>query len=278
MPWPISNHESPDTNLAICADEQDPAGAFARALVDCLHAGVTWFYRTHTGPTSFPRGRLQFSETVRLMASRGIRHRVITTIPVRAQQTDLVRVVRAASACVAEIPSATPKIKAEVEALLVALDPAVPFQSIADAISTAELVRASMFADGHLAAMHLTDCSIALLRRQYEVGGRMQPIAGGFAHFKNLEELWERCVLRLIECCPIIQRQAAVGFHGLSGSGLRLFDDGGPELDPDIATFQSGSVAAIVDAKYKRIDAEAPAAASDLYQLTAYVRRTAAAI
>ena len=64
--------------------------------------------------------------------------------------------------------------------------------------------------------------------------------------------------------------------HGLRSSGISLFEDGGPRIDPDIIVQNAASITAVFDAKYKSLDPGSSGTAADLYQLTSYVRRLSA--
>jgi hypothetical protein len=258
-------------------EDQDPAGAFVRALLGCVSEGIPWHYGSRTSPTSFPRGKLAFRETVRSLAPRGIKHQVITTTPTRIQDLRIVRVVRAAHGCLANVPAVTQEMLANAETLISAFDLAEPFANLEQAIVTAKscLTRSN---GEHPAAAELIVRSLEVLSREYAAAGVICPVPGGLARFRNLEELWERCVLRLVNCSPTLIRDSAAQFHGLIALDYRLFSDGGPKLDPDIVSFHGDRVFAIVDAKYKRMGYSESASAEDLYQLTAYVRRTSAHI
>lgn len=254
----------------------DPPGEFLRALLACVKEGIPWSYYTKTDATSFPRGRIEFGRTIRDVASRGIRHRVIATSPVRIQKVQFVRVVRAAADCLLETDGTASQVLANINSLLVTLDSVEPFADLNQAIAAAEaLVTHIDQGFGH-AASQLAVLSWKLLKREYESSGNVWPLPGSIARFRSLENLWERCVLRLVELCPSIVKDSEASFHGLSGSGQRLFTDGGPELDPDIVVQGAVGIQAVIDAKYKRLEEDRSVAASDLYQLACYVRSTSA--
>lgn len=105
----------------------------------------------------------------------------------------------------------------------------------------------------------------------------MEAVPNGVARFRDLEELWERCVLAFVAGAPEVFSGGVPVLHGLRGRGLRLLADGGPELDPDVVVAEQNTnqILGILDAKYKSRD-DAAASAGDLYQLVAYVRRTGA--
>ena len=258
-------------------EDQDPAGSFVRALFDAIREGLPWNYGTQRVTTSFPRGRLEWGPTISQLVSRGVRHRVVVNIPKRVQGARLARLVHAAHACLPTTPGATPKVLADAQALLPAFDQANPFKSLDEALAEARMLIAGACEGFSRAAMRLLACSFELLARQYDTGCVFMQIPGGIARFRDLEELWERCVQRFVENCSFIRASdTETRLHGLRGCGTKLLPDGGPELDPDVVAFQTGRVIAVFDAKYKALEARNSASSGDLYQLTAYVRSTSA--
>jgi hypothetical protein len=87
--------------------------------------------------------------------------------------------------------------------------------------------------------------------------------------FTDADALWERAVHQAMQ-----QSVSPLGWearlHPLRTQGFRLFNDGGPEIDPDVLTYgDGGSVLMAVDAKdFTQKTAEA----SGVYQVTAYAR------
>jgi len=271
----ITRHFDPLSVFEL-GDQSDPAGMFVRALAECVGEGVPWTYGVREEVTSFPRGKLDCSATAIKLASRGIFHKVVVRVPVRQQSLDFVRLVRTAHRCLSVSAGARPDWLSDAETLLAAFDWADQFHSLEQAVLVAEeLLGRGEFSQ---VAQQLVARCLALLRRELSVGGQIQLIPGGEAKFQDLEDLWEKCVLRLVECTPQILAGGKAEFHGLSGQLLTLFDDGGPQLDPDIVVSLQSKVLSIVDAKYKRRDSEASATSTDLYQMSAYVRRTSARV
>jgi hypothetical protein len=127
------------------------------------------------------------------------------------------------------------------------------------------------------AALELTTRSVELISQEYAGTGIVEHVPGGIARFQDLEDLWELCTHHLVESW--LRRSGTPGaaaLHALRASGIRLFEDGGPELDPDIVVKDGQRITAVFDAKYKALDWGSSGSAADLYQITAYVRRLSA--
>ena len=269
-------HFQAESRLVV-GDDQDPAGGFLRALVGCVGEGIPWRYDVRTAATSFPRGRIQFGKTVRQLASRGVRHRVVASMPIRRQEGDFVRVVRTAIGCLPGTPGASRKLLAEVDLLAETLDRTSPFPSLELALEEARTVLDSVDPIASPAASELARRSVEIIAREYATAGSVEHVPGGVTRFQDLEDLWERCTHHLVG--RWLETSGAPGsaeLHGLRGLGIRLFEDGGPELDPDIVVRDGQQIASVFDAKYKALDWRESGSAADLYQLTAYVRRLSA--
>jgi hypothetical protein len=252
--------------------ETNPAAAFVAALNGCIHDGIPWRYARQHCLTSFPRGTLDVSATIRLASARGITHKVAVSKPVQVHRSDVQAVVQAASACLPLAPGATPRLLAEAETLMSAFGPSASVPAIKEAIRIAQHLLMNP-ADLRQSVCDLLEASLDLLLEEFEKAADVWEEQGAVARFRNLEELWERVVAVLVEHAPVLSKGCPVVLHGLAASGVTLFENGGPALDPDV-TVGSERVIAIIDAKYKR--SEGAAAAADLYQLYAYVRRTKA--
>lgn len=265
--------------LADRGSDSDPAGAFVRALLGAITDGLPWSYGAVTESTSFPRGRLNAGETIRQLLSRGVRHRVVVTKPVRLQEARLVRVVRAAHACLASSAGCTPALLAEVETLLAAFDVNITNGTTAEGLAEAVALLMTPPPNYGNSTIELIRRCHDLLSQDHLLGYQVIPIPNGIARFRNLEELWERCVERLADdlatgSTPDLDTR----LHALRSSPPRLFIDGGPTLDPDIVVFCGETITGIFDAKYKPLESGNEADAGDVYQITAYVRRTASRI
>lgn len=68
-------------------------------------------------------------------------------------------------------------------------------------------------------------------------------------NFVDTNGLWERAVeFALTEAGRAIENEEA-RLHPLRGMATPMFADGGPNLDPDVGAYRSGSMVAVVDAK-----------------------------
>lgn len=258
-----------DPKIIPSTDQKSPAAAFVLSLVRALEIGIPWVYWTISKATSYPRGKIDFVKSIAHFGARGIRHRVIVAVHERIQEGELVRLVRTAYGCLQSAPDASTKLLGDAGILIAAFDPASPFDDLHQAATIARslLARKPAFAKE---IQQLIVCCLDLIEQQYAMAGAMQAVPGGVARFQNLERLWELCILRLVECCPLLSADTDVLDHGLSKSEVRLFPDGGPTIDPDIVLKSNGNVSAVIDAKYKMLAAD-DSSASDLYQLAGYV-------
>lgn len=262
---------------AVIGDDKNPAADFLRALVVCIGEGIPWKYSVHTEVTSFPRGRIQFAQTLRNLASRGVRHRVVASRPIRLQEEEFIRVVQLAIECLPGTPGANPKLLTDVDLLSGTLDRTQPFPSLEAALETAHAVLDTVNPSFSPAAWILIRRSIDVITRQYARASSFEHVPSGVARFQDLEDLWEKCTHHLVgRWLDTSRTPGSAELHSLRGLRIRLFEDGGPELDPDIVVRHGKRLSFVFDAKYKSLDAGASSAAVDLYQLTAYVRRLSA--
>lgn len=251
----------------------DPAGEFRDALVDCVYDGIPWGYARETHVTSFPRGRIEFGKTVRQLAAKGVRHRVVATRPVHRQNEQFNRVVQSVILILPSLSGVTLKVLREVHTLTQALDVAEPFDTSEEAIKAAHSAMLNIAEGPNESAIRLLDCCIRILDAEHLFAGWVAHLPNGIARFRNIEALWERCVQVLVNgWLQSASISADARLHGLRGREVRLFRDGGPILDPDVIIEAEGEALAVVDAKYKLLNPMSSGASTDLYQLTCYVR------
>ncbi|MCZ7685224.1 MAG: McrC family protein [Sandaracinaceae bacterium] len=251
----------------------DAALAFVDALGTAVRAGFPWDYATIREDTGVPRGKIDFRASVSRFGARGRHHRVVVRRSVRRQHERLVQIVATAHACLPAAPTATAQVLARALTLIGALDSPHRTLSIEEALSSAVELRAEAIERTVIA---LLEASIALLKRHYATSVHRQLVPSGVATFQSLEDLWERCVCAMVEHTASHAVGCEAEFHGLRGTNVRLFDDGGPALDPDVIVRKNGAIVCVVDAKYRRA-ADSPDA-GDLYQIAAYVSRTNASL
>src|SRR5665213_1805837 len=132
----------------------DIAKAFVNALAEGTQEGIPWTYSSCLETTSFPRGKLEPSLTLKKLASRGTRHRVVVRVPTRSQDEQLVQVTREAHRCLPMVPGTSVKHLVEAEMLIGAFDDASPFDTLTEAIAAAnQLVLRPEFAGTAIAAL-----------------------------------------------------------------------------------------------------------------------------
>lgn len=251
----------------------DPIGEFRDALMGCVYEGLPWTYVMETSVTSFPRGRIEFGKTIRNLATKGVRHRVVATRPVHRQKAPFNRVINSVIHLLPKLKGSTPSVLGEVQILRQALDTSEGFDTIDEALVEACQCKSEMDAAGNVSASRLLDCSIQILENEHFTAGWVAHLPGGIARFRNIEALWERCTHVLVgSWLESSELPAKSLFHGLRGKNVSLFRDGGPLLDPDAVINVGDQVIGIADAKYKILESMDSSASTDLYQMACYVR------
>lgn len=250
--------------------------AFIRKLNEAIGNGLPWRYLRRLKITSFPDGCIDFGETIANLAIKGINHQVAVRHSERIHHVEYSRIILTAHEYITRHPLITLQQLGETEVLLGALDQHAIYEDVDEAIEVATnlLVEA---AENEWDPSHidlLKQC-IAVLSQMSASGGTISLKAAGTAHFQNLETVWEGCVFHLLDNWSAAFSPIEVELHGLSGTGTKLFGDGGPVLDPDVVLRLGPKIKAVVDAKYKLLLKDSPPAA-DIYQITAYIRRTQA--
>lgn len=245
-----------------------PALAFAKALEDAVRDGLPAEYHRTEITTSRPRGRLLVSETLRTLHTRGLYHLTRSAVQTRRYDPRLCRIVRASTASLFAARNVPP----QAAAILDRLSPLTEDGGAASVTAARELAR-------ELRAEYAERPPVAELLRVAEevlaeatvVWNLDQPLAGGDCRFCDMVSLWEHAIREALGVtCHGTERAE---LHSFRGASMRLFSDGGPTIDPDIVVYNHGTVAAVVDAKYSITKTWA---ADDVYQIAAYVRRTAA--
>lgn len=256
------NSAEPDEQL----HETDPAILFCFALEDAVQAGLPFLYRQVLVMSSNPRGRINFTETLRTFQSRGIRHKVVCGSSAREYDAQLTRVLSTVISLLRRDYSIPNDLLSRME-LLACLFEDAPIYSIPEAVNSTETLIGRY--DDWAEVRRLLLLSQSILTNQQEVWDLQIPVAGGECRFCNMDRLWEIAVLTAFKRAWIGHTRM-VEYHPYRGRKIMLFPDGGPEIDPDIVAFEEGKPKLVVDAKYS--DAQEPSA-SDIYQLLSYARR-----
>ncbi len=238
---------------------------FEQLLSNLHREGLPWIYSRKTVISSTPRGRIDFRHTLNRVLSRGINHQVASSIQARNHFDGFAPSLDAVRRRIATIEVNAPSLRGRVGKLIeLTGDSSRPF-SVIDARKIFEELYQL---EGHPALMAICSFCSQVLRGEDSIR-ISQPVGSGVAEFVDLERLWEEAVRMLLShqsCCT----RGTVRLHPIRGSGQTLFDDGGPEIDPDIVCYRGSLPILVVDAKYS---VAASPSANDIYQLSSYVTR-----
>lgn len=244
----------------------DPGALFVETFDGAVWAGLPFDYRTRDIVTSRPRGKLLFGDTLRHLASHGIRHAVWASLPERVVDPELGDLVTTT----ASILLSESGLSGEDASRLNRLAPLV--DSIGSVVTTDEGLQLAAGAvtrhEGRPEIGRLLAACEAVLRRETGVWDVQFAVPGGECRFSDMNRLWEVAVL-------VAHRRAAaaglrIELHPLRRAGISVTDGDGPEVDPDILVYAGDAICAVVDAKY--VEARAPVA-DDVYQVMSYARR-----
>lgn len=240
--------------------------AFETLLSNLHREGLPWSYSRKTQTTSTPRGKILFRETMSRLISRGINHQVVSSSQTRNYYDNFAPALDAVRRRMMTMEAGTPpSIRSKVLRLIsLAGDLSIPIPETQANEEFEELIHL----EGHPALFSLCLFCMQILdgNEYYRISRK---IGSGIAEFVDLEKLWESAVQMLLEqhrSCEDVQ----VRLHPLRRGGLTLFDDGGPEIDPDIVTYHGHRQHSVVDAKYSI--ATTPSA-DDVYQVSSYMSR-----
>ena len=262
---------SPDGGICKDGAERDIVDEYLTLLAGAITDGLPIQYETRLDAVATPRGRIDFAKTFRQFTSRGIHHRVACMVFERNERPDILMILRLA----AEVLMGEYHLD---RSQLVKLDLCMRQVSEVPLESTAEALEAI---PGVLRDYESSSSLLALMGSARRVlsgedGALVQAVEGiaGHGRFYDSDLLWEKALYGALV--------SASGWSGLTGAlhpwrGSRkpLFEDGGPDLDPDILFFEGGDVRIVIDAKNKVEDGPI---ASDVYQIVSYAMRTGASL
>lgn len=243
---------------------------FEALLSDLHREGLPWLYTRKIEISSTPRGRILFCETLAKCLTRGIHHQVVSSAQVRSHIDNLAPALDAVRRKIATLEIDQPNIQSRVARLIdLAGDVSLP-------ISDGQAKNVFNELSG-LNGRPALEALVLFCKRELDDGEPFrisQRVGSGIAAFVDLEKLWENAIQMLLEL-HVSSANERVLLHPQRRSGLRLFDDGGPQLDPDIIIYRESKAVAVVDAKYSL--ASCPSA-DDVYQLSSYVSRLESSI
>jgi len=142
---------------------------------------------------------------------------------------------------------------------------------VTQAIAVTEVL-AAQYADRAELGRLLAVVSI-ILQDEHVVWDEELAISGGVARFCNMDRLWEKAVWTAFTQATSRDPDFRAELHPLSNMRVTLFENGGPEIDPDAILYYKGQPKLVVDAKYTM--ATQPSA-DDIYQILCYSRRVGA--
>lgn len=236
---------------------------FEYLLNGMLREGLPWEYSNNLTIASNIRGKIRLKESISEVFSKGINHKIAFCAPTRKHQEELGPALDAVRRKISSIESSSTKRRFHVSRLLELIGDLSPPTTQ----TQASAVLRSLSENENRPALS------ALCKFGIEVLGEKPPftisqqIGSGIAEFVDLEKLWEHAVhLSLTQSFTTLQPR----LHPLRGSNITLFDDGGPEIDPDIIAYQDQLPEIIADAKYS-IASSPPA--NDVYQISSYVQK-----
>jgi len=243
---------------------------FEILLTNFRREGLPWIYTSVIHDTSAPRGRILFQDTVTKLHSRGIAHRVISKTQVREYVADIAPSLSTVCRKLERIEPSTKELSRRVRTLINSIG---EDDKILSEVEASERLSALLNFESRPALKEIAFFGSELLggKDEYRVS---ETIGSGVAEFVDMEKLWEHAVQMLIEM-KLQSSHISVIMHPLRGSTTRLFDDGGPKLDPDIIVQEKKKILAIIDAKYS--SASSPSA-NDVYQMTCYCARLEAKV
>ncbi|MFL9895632.1 5-methylcytosine restriction system specificity protein McrC [Paraburkholderia sp. RL17-381-BIF-C] len=263
--WRKSIDVDDPSKVGVFSDSVSLWKSFELLLTNLHSEGLPWSYARKTDISSAPRGRVLFRETLTRLAARGINHQLVANIQVRDHFNCFAPALDTVRRRLVLLENAPPEVRSRVVRLISLIaDISVPVSE--DEARSAFKMMAELEGRPSLDALLRFCLQILDGDRYYR---HSQRVGSGIAEFVDLEKLWENAIQMLL-----MQHSGSVDdrvlLHPLRRAAITLFEDGGPEIDPDIVSYRGSFQHAIVDAKYSI--ATSPSAA-DVYQMTAYLSR-----
>ena len=254
-----------DARDASAGARADAEAAFFIAAERAINSGLPFLYSTRLVTTSRPHGRVRFTDTIRRLQSRGVRHKVVCEEPIRYGDPILRGVLGTTMVLLRDrsLPQSAPRRRLELISDIV--EPTVLKTN--DAIHGANHLIAT-YSDWPEVTLLASVCK-AILTSAADIWDIQHQLDGGECRFCNIDRLWEIGLLQAFKHVGA-RRGLKAEFHPYGSSNVTLFDTGGPEIDPDIVVFHQGAPKIIVDAKYS-IKREPDA--GDVYQIVCYTSR-----
>lgn len=239
---------------------------FLHTLSEVVNQGVPFHYVKHTFAGPSLRGHLSVGKTIRRFTTRNIHHEAVTERRKKTTDPAIVDVLWRTTTCLSEIGALSQNEEAMLGVFLTAVGPPADEPSLSEAIAITE--RASDLYSSRLDVVALMRCCrdvLSLDRTEHDIEASTGNV---LFTFTDVDALWERAVHQAT-------RQAVAGYgwqsrlHPLRGSTIRMFADGGPQIDPDVLVYSDNAPLIAFDAKDF---AQRSPEASGVYQVAAYAR------
>lgn len=248
----------------------DPATALYHALGAAVLEGVPFSYEALTAVTARPRGRILARPTLRHLASRGIKHRVVARSSNRQVDSRLVAVVESA-ASVARAAGTTPQVSLGIQLYLRTLGASGIPHGTQYALKLAdELIENYRSRPATLAMLLVCQSILEGVQAVWSVDDTLPDAENQFV---DTDHLWELAVLKALKQAS--PSHLTVSFHPFASVDVKLFDADGPNIDPDICVMDGKTVLVVADAKNSL---QYSFNAGDVYQVLAYTERLGARV
>ena len=248
-------------------ETRDDVVRFLMAAANVIDKGIPFDYQKRRYEGASLSGALNISETIRKYASRGMHHRAVTDKSVKTADASTLNVVWRVAELLDDERALAPEEAARLDVLLTAIGHNTQELSRAEALAQAEALF-SRFEDR--AEMRELAIACVNLLAPSQSQADVEAVTDSVSYvFTDVDALWERAVHQALQ--TVVARYGwHARLHPLRGVTSRLFDDGGPDIDPDVLVYDgSAKVVMVVDAKDFAQTAAEP---SGVYQVVAYTR------
>lgn len=246
----------------------DPVRVFVKSVSAAIDEGLPFDHVWTVSSGSGLKGRLSGPKTMAAYSYKGIHHCAVCEVQERKYAADVVTPIAAASAIVRDVGD----LDAMELDLLDCCEIVLGGWEAENRARVLERGRRVLEGYGDRPALKAAiTAAMAILAGEDWVSLEIDTSSRLWQRFTRMERLWEVAIFVALKShftLTGLRFQAVL--HPLAARGESLFEDGGPELDPDILIYAGGRPIAVIDAKYKL--ALRPIA-SDVYQITCYLNR-----
>ena len=268
--FPFNRRDVPLSGFDPIGERQhtsDLAVRFLAALSEAVHQGFPFRYekRRFEGPSL--AGSLNVGQTIRKFLSKNVYHQAVTDKSVKTVDRDFVDVVWCAAEALQDLDTLSMQEARMLDTMLIAAGPGTRDLPAADASSLTDSLSAEYTDRPEI--FELIICCKEILDRNRSECDIESAIGDVSFSFTDADALWERAVHKAMQQA-VSTRGWQARLHPWRGNRTLLFENGGPDLDPDVVVYDESSTAVIpVDAKDF---AQRTAEAAGVYQVLAYAR------